>query len=445
MVLDVSKWHLSPAQILVAGFLGVILVGTFLLMLPAASTSGQGLGFVDALFTATSAVCVTGLVVVDTGTHFTLFGQLVIIALIQVGGLGFMTMATLIYVIIGRRIGLRERLVMQEALNQLTVAGVVRLTLYVIKTTMVVEFIGGTILAIRWYFDYGLKGIYFGYWHAVSAFCNAGFDLFGGFRSLTAYVNDWLVNLVIASLIITGGIGFTVLADIHQNRQFARLSLHSKLVLATTAFLLVCGTAVILLLEYDNPATMGILPWSSKLLASFFQSVTPRTAGYNTIDIGSLRPATLFFLTILMFIGASPGSTGGGIKTTTAGVLFVAARSILRGREETEVFTRRLDQRIVYKAFAVTFFAAVLVVIVTMVLSITEPQPFLNILFEVTSAFGTVGLSTGITPTLTVYGRLWLILTMFAGRVGPITLAVALVKVQSKSMMRYPEGKVLIG
>lgn len=419
--------------------------GAMLLMLPAASVEGRGLNFVDALFTATSAVCVTGLVVVDTGRHFTLFGQLVIIALIQIGGLGFMTMATLIYVIMGKRIRLRERLVIQEAFNQLTVAGVVRLTIYVVKTTMLLEFIGGTILAAHWYIDYGPKGIYFGYWHAVSAFCNAGFDLFGGFRSLTAYVDDWLVNLVIGGLIIAGGIGFTVLADIHQNRRFKSLSLHSKVVLAATAVLLGCGTAVILLLEYDNPATMGLLPWPAKVLASIFQSITPRTAGYNTVDIGCLRPATLFFIAILMFIGASPGSTGGGIKTTTAGVLFAAARSMLRGREETEVFARRLDQRIVYKAFALTLFAAVLVVGVTMVLSVSESQPFLNLLFEVTSAFGTVGLSTGITPTLTVYGRLWLILTMFAGRVGPITLAVALVKVQNKSLTRYPEGKVLIG
>lgn len=436
---------MSPAQILVLGFAAVIFAGALLLMLPMASAAGHGLNFVDALFTATSAVCVTGLVVVDTGTHFTLFGQLVIIALIQIGGLGFMTMATLIYVIMGKHIRLRERLVIQEAFNQLTVAGVVRLTIYVVKTTMLLEFIGGSLLAARWYVDYGTRGIYFGYWHAVSAFCNAGFDLFGGFRSLTGYVDDWLVNLVIGGLIICGGIGFTVLADIHQNRRFSCLSVHSKLVLTTTAVLLSCGAAVILLLEYDNPASMGWLPWPTKVLASIFQAITPRTAGYNTVDIGCLRPATLFFITILMFIGASPGSTGGGIKTTTVGVLFAAARSMLRGREETEVFARRLNQRIVYKAFAVTFFAAVLVVVVTMILSISESQPFLNILFEVTSAFGTVGLSTGITPSLTLHGRLWLILTMFAGRVGPITLAVALVKAQGKSLTRYPEDKVLIG
>lgn len=445
-LLDISQWRLTPYQILVSGFAGLILLGALILCLPQASASGEPLGFVDALFTATSAVCVTGLVVVDTGTRFSLFGQLVIIFLIQAGGLGFMTMATLMAILIGKRINLRERLIMQEAMNQLSVAGVVRLTKYIVKTTLVIEFIGGTILAVRWYLDYGPKGIYYGYWHAVSSFCNAGFDLFGEYRSLTGYVDDLTVNLVISGLIILGGIGFTVMADVWENRRFSRFSLHTRLVLAVTAFLIVFGTLVILALEWNNPKTLEPLSWHGKLLSSYFQSVTPRTAGYNTLNIGDLGNATIFFIIILMFIGASPGSTGGGIKTTTAGVLMAAIWTMFRGREDVEFFNRRIEKAIVYKSFVLTAVAAILVVFITMMLCVHEWDiPFLNLLFDVVSAFGTVGLTTGITPQLTVPSKLWLILTMFAGRVGPVTLALALAMRQRRAMVQYPAGKVIIG
>lgn len=445
-LLDISQWRLTPYQILVSGFAGLILLGALILCLPQASATGEPLGFVDALFTATSAVCVTGLVVVDTGTRFSLFGQLVIIFLIQAGGLGFMTMATLMAILIGKRINLRERLIMQEAMNQLSVAGVVRLTKYIVKTTLVIEFIGGTILAVRWYFDYGPKGIYYGYWHAVSSFCNAGFDLFGEYRSLTGYVDDLTVNLVISGLIILGGIGFTVMADVWENRRFSRFSLHTRLVLVVTAFLIVFGTLVILALEWNNPKTLEPLSWNGKLLSSYFQSVTPRTAGYNTLNIGDLGNATIFFIIILMFIGASPGSTGGGIKTTTAGVLMAAIWTMFRGREDVEFFNRRIEKAIVYKSFVLTAVAAVLVVFITMMLCVHEWDiPFLNLLFDVVSAFGTVGLTTGITPQLTVPSKLWLILTMFAGRVGPVTLALALAMRQRRAMVQYPAGKVIIG
>lgn len=445
-LLDISQWRLTPYQILVSGFAGLILLGALILCLPQASATGEPLGFVDALFTATSAVCVTGLVVVDTGTRFSLFGQLVIIFLIQAGGLGFMTMATLMAILIGKRINLRERLIMQEAMNQLSVAGVVRLTKYIVKTTLIIEFIGGTILAVRWYFDYGPKGIYYGYWHAVSSFCNAGFDLFGGYRSLTGYVDDLTVNLVISGLIILGGIGFTVMADVWENRRFSRFSLHTRLVLVVTAFLIIFGTLVILALEWNNPKTLEPLSWNGKLLSSYFQSVTPRTAGYNTLNIGDLGNATIFFIIILMFIGASPGSTGGGIKTTTAGVLMAAIWTMFRGREDVEFFNRRIEKAIVYKSFVLTAVAAVLVVFITMMLCVHEWDiPFLNLLFDVVSAFGTVGLTTGITPQLTVPSKLWLILTMFAGRVGPVTLALALAMRQRRAMVQYPAGKVIIG
>ena len=442
---DMSEWDLTPYQILVLGFAGLIVVGALLLMMPQASVTGQSLSFVDALFTSTSAVCVTGLIVVDTGTYFSVYGQLVLIFLIQAGGLGIMTMATLMALLMRRKIQLRERLIMQEALNQMTVSGVVRLTQYIIVITLLIEFIGGTILAARWYSDFGTQGIYFGYWHAVSSFCNAGFDLFGEFRSLTNYVDDITVNLTISSLIILGGIGFTVMFDMWNHRQWNKLALHTKLVLVTTTVLLASGTVIIFLLEMNNPDTIGQLSWQGKILSSYFQSVSPRTAGYNTVDIGKLQDATIFFMVVLMFIGASPTSTGGGIKTSTLGVLFAAIWALIRGKEDAELFERRIPQQLIYKAFTIFFIAATLVIFVTMMMSITESAPFLRILFEVVSAFGTVGLTTGITTGLTDYGKVWIIITMFAGRVGPVTLALALALRTRKGMVHYPEGKIIIG
>lgn len=444
-LLDISEWKLTPYQILVLGFAGLILCGALLLMMPQASVSGQSLSFIDALFTATSAVCVTGLVVVDTGTYFSVFGQMVIIFLIQAGGLGIMTMATLMALVMRRKIQLRERLIMQEALNQMTVSGVVRLTQYIILVTLFIEFIGGSILAIHWYADLGSQAIYFGYWHAVSSFCNAGFDLFGNFSSLTNYVDDITVNLTVSTLIILGGIGYTVMFDVWGNRRWFKFALHTKLVLLTTAVLLVFGTIVIFLLEMGNPDTLGPLTWQGKILASYFQSVSPRTAGYNTVDIGKLQDATVFFMVILMFIGASPTSTGGGIKTSTIGVLIAAVWALITGKQDAEIFKRRIPQQLIYKAFSIIFIAATLIIFVTMMMSITENASFLKILFEVVSAFGTVGLTTGITTTLTDYGKSWIILMMFAGRVGPVTLALALALRTRKGMVHYPEGKIIIG
>jgi trk system potassium uptake protein TrkH len=442
---DISQWKLTPYQILALGFAGLIVAGALLLMTPMASATGQSLSFIDALFTATSAVCVTGLVVVDTGTYFSIFGQMVIIVLIQAGALGIMTMATLMALIMRRKIQLRERLIMQEALNHMTVSGVVRLTQYIIFATFLLEFIGGTILAIHWYSDLGSTGIYYGYWHAISSFCNAGFDLFGNFSSLTRYVDDITVNLTVTSLIILGGLGFTVIFDVYNNRRWNKLSLHTKLVLSTTLVLLVFGTVVIFLLEMNNPNTLGELSWKGKILASYFQSVSPRTAGYNTVDIGKMQDATLFFTIILMFIGASPASTGGGVKTTTVGVMIAAIWTLIAGKYDVEIFRRRINQNIIYKAFTIFFIAATLVIVVTMMISVSERFSFLRILFEVVSAFGTVGLSTGITSSLTVHGKLWLIFTMFAGRVGPVTFVLALALRSRKGVVHYPEGKINIG
>ncbi len=443
--MDLSEWKLTPYQILVLGFAGLILMGALLLMTPQASATGQSLGFVNALFTATSAVCVTGLVVVDTGTYFSLFGQMVIICLIQAGGLGIMTMATLMALVMRRKIQLRERLIMQEALNQMTVSGVVRLTQYIILLTFFIEFIGGSILALHWYPEFGAEGIYFGYWHAISSFCNAGFDLFGNYIGLTNYVDDITVNLTVTTLIILGGIGFTVMFDLWHNRRWSKFSMHTKLVITTTTVLLVFGTVVIFLLEVNNPNTLGPLSWSGKVLGSYFHSVAARTAGYNTLGIGNLQDATIFFMIILMFIGASPSSTGGGVKTTTIGVLIAAVWALIRGKHDVEMFKRRIPQQVVYKAFSIFFIAATVVIFVTMMMSITENASFLRIMFEVVSAFGTVGLSTGITTSLTDYGKVWLIATMFAGRVGPVTLALALALRTRKGVVQYPEGKIIIG
>lgn len=444
-ILNPYRWKLSTYQILVLGFAGIILGGALLLMTPLASRDGSNLGFIDALFTATSAVCVTGLVVVDTGTYFSVFGQMVVLALIQVGGLGVMTVATLVAVLSGKKINLKERLLIQEATNQLDLAGVVRLTLYIIRATLFIELLGGTILAVRWFQDFGTQGIYFGYWHAVSAFCNAGFDLFGEFRSITGYVNDFTVNSAIAALIVVGGIGFPVVADLWNCRQSHRFSLHTKIVLMTTLVLIILGACLIFVAEYSNDKTLGALPLEGKVLASGFQSITTRTAGYNTLDIGALREGTLFAMVFLMFIGASPSSMGGGVKTTTAAILFISLVGSITGKKDPQAFERQIPQQTVYKAFTIVTISVMLISLVTLAMSFTEQVPLFSLLFEVTSAFGTVGLSTGITPKLSDCGKVLITLTMFAGRVGTLTLLMALALRPRKERLKYPEGKIIIG
>ncbi|MFP4979020.1 TrkH family potassium uptake protein [Paenibacillus sp. CN-4] len=441
------RWlKLSPPQILVLGFAAIILAGSLLLMLPVSSTSGESLSFVNALFTATSATCVTGLVVVDTGTFFSPFGQTVILLLIQVGGLGFMSMATLFALVFRRRISLKDRLLLQEAMNQSSIEGIVRLLRKVLLYSLVIEGTAALLLSIRWAFDMPVgRAVYFGIFHAVSMFNNAGFDLFGEYRSLTGYVYDPLVNFVVMALIVLGGLGFIVLSDVMDYRKNKKLVLHSKVVLSMTAALIVIGTVVIFIFEYTNPKTLGSLNWGGKLLGSLFQSVTPRTAGANTLDIAGLRQASQFFMIILMFIGASPGSTGGGIKTTTFTIMIGAVIAMLRGRDDIVLFRYRMAQERVLKALSITLLALLLVVSVAMVLSTTEDVNFLAILFETTSAFATVGLSMGITPELSLVGKLLIAFTMFAGRLGILTLAYALGPKQGKELYRYPEGKMIIG
>ncbi|WP_336774029.1 TrkH family potassium uptake protein [Paenibacillus sp. MMO-58] len=442
--LNILKW--SPPRILVFGFAMIIVIGAVLLSMPFASSDGSRLPFIDALFTATSATCVTGLVVVDTGTYFSTFGKIIILSLIQIGGLGFMTMATLIALVLRKRISLKERLILQEAMNQTSMEGIVRLIRRVIFYSLTIELVGAILFAVRFAFDMPLgRAVWYGVFHSISFFNNAGFDIFGHFRSLTMYVGDPLVNIVSMLLIIFGGLGFIVMADLLEYRKNKRLSLHSKVVLSTTGILIAVGALVIFIFEFSNSNTMGSLNWGEKILASFFQSVTPRTAGANTLDYTQLRQATVFFTVILMFIGASPGSTGGGIKTTTFTTMVGAVIAMIRGREDIVLFHYRLGKDRIFKALTITMLSLTLVIFVTMLLSTTEDQQFLKILFETTSAFGTVGLTTGITPELTFFGKIVIALTMFAGRLGPLTLAYALGPKTEKELYRYPEGKITIG
>lgn len=443
-----KKWiKFSPPQIIVIGFALIICFGAGLLMLPISNSDGAFLPFIDAFFTAASATTVTGLVVVDTGTAFSLFGQLIILLLIQVGGLGFMTMATLIALAFKRRISLKEKLILQESMNQSSMEGIVRLIRRVLLYALTIESAAAVLYTIRFAFDMPLgRAIYFGIFHAISMFNNSGFDLFGNYQSLMTYIADPAVNLITMFLIVTGGLGFIVISDLIDYPKRRRLTLHSKVVLTMSGFLIMSGALVILIFEFTNINTLGALDWSGKLWSAFFQAVTPRTAGANTLDIGSLRQATQFFILILMFIGASPSSTGGGIKTTTFMILLGAVVSMIRGRSELVIFRYRLAQERIFKAVTVTMLALFLVIGVALVLSTTEKDAsFLSVLFEATSAFGTVGLSMGITGDLTTVGKLIICFTMFTGRLGLLTLAYALVPKKGKQLYRYPEGKMIIG
>lgn len=436
----------NPTQKIVSGFAVTIIVGTILLYLPISTT--EPISFLDALFTATSAVCVTGLVVVDTGTRFTLFGQTVILLLIQIGGLGFMTSATLIFLIMRKKINLRERLMIQEALNQFNLQGLVRLSIYVLILTFTFEGIGALLLSFQFVPQFGLwKGIFFSIFHAVSAFCNAGFDLMGNFSSMTSYKENILVNLVVSSLFVCGGLGYTVILDIYQKRCFRKLSLHSKIVVVSTLLLITTGSLSLLALEYKNPDTLGKLSLKGKLMAAYFQAVTPRTAGFNTIPIDKMTSTSLFLIISLMFIGASPCSTGGGIKTATFATIVSTIKALVTGYKDVNIFRKRIPLDIVLKSFALFFLAIVLIVSVTTILSTTEAHhaTLKEVLFEVTSAFGTVGLSMGITTDLTSIGKTLIIFTMFAGRIGPLSMAIAITTSLKSRRFRYSEEKIMVG
>lgn len=443
-----NKEILDPPKILVLGFAMLVLFGAILLTLPIATHDGEGLTFLNALFTATSATCVTGLVVVDTADTFTTFGEIVILVLIQVGGLGFMTFATFFFFLLGKRISLKERLLLQEALNNVSLAGIVKLVRRVLIFTAVIELTGAAILAVRFSFDMAIgKAIYYGLFHSISMFNNAGFDLMGGFNGFTPYVVDPVVVLTVCALITLGGIGFIVMNEVYEYRETGRLSIHTKVVLFTSLFLTVGAMIFIFIFEYANPKTLEPLSFPGKVLGALFQAVTPRTAGANTLPIGDLTQSTLLLTIILMYIGAGPGSTAGGIKVTTFAVLSCAVFSQMRGKDDVVMFRRRVVTETILKALSVAIIGFLLIMVVTMVLTVTEQQmhPFLMYLFEATSAFGTVGLSMGLTPELSAWGKLVLVFTMFAGRLGPLTMAFAIAMRRKPDAFRYPKGKIMIG
>lgn len=441
--------RLAPVQILAIGFAVVIFTGSILLMLPISSFEHIFTPFLTALFTSTSAVCVTGLVVVDTGTYWSTFGQVVIMLLIETGGLGFMSFATMIAVFLGRKITLKERMVLHEAMNSFSLQGMVRLAKYAIFATLAIEGTGALLLSIRFIPDYGiLKGLWFGLFHAISAYCNAGFDIIGNYQNLMPYQNSIIVNVTIMSLIIIGGIGFVVQSEIYQYRNFKKFSLHTKVVLLTTGLLIFGGALLFFIFEHSNPETMGPLSAKGKILTSFFASVTPRTAGFNTLDTTKMTTASKIVTIILMYIGASPGSTGGGVKTTTFAVLMMTVVSVIKGREDTEIMGKRIAKETVYRAFSIAAISMLLIIIDVLLLSLTQKgADLIEMLYEATSAFGTVGLSLNFSPRLTSIGRIIIITTMYIGRVGPLTLAFAFAQKQQRnnSSIKYPEDKVLIG
>lgn len=446
--------YLSPSTILVAGFAVTIAIGAVLLKLPGMS-AGKDLGLVDALFTATSAVCITGLVVVDTGSHFTRLGQYVILALIQVGGLGIFTFSTFFMLILRGKTTVRGRLVIQETMTHFPYRNLARLLRNIMFFTFGAEALGAFFLWLSFREKLGAgEGAYFAVFHSVSAFCNAGFSLWPD--SLERYSADLFACLTIMALIVLGGLGFAVVTEIAA-RPFAkrtgvgRLSLNSRVVLVTTATLIVVGALLFWLLERHN--TLGSAPFAERILVSVFQSVTARTAGFNTVPVAGLTSATLFVLIALMFIGASPGSVGGGVKTTTFAIYVMMIVAYVRGRENVELFGRTIPREVASKALATIGTSFAVVVVSALLIQIFEAPGgdpaghahFLDWMFEVVSAYGTVGLSTGVTPNMGTAGKLVIIGTMFAGRVGPLGMALSLFGRATARRFKYPEDNVMIG
>lgn len=442
-----KKSRLNAVQVLSIGFALVILFGGIILSLPISSIDGTYTNFLDALFTSTSAVCVTGLVTVDTGTHWSVFGKIVVMVLIETGGLGFMSISTFVAMLLGKKITLRERLLMQEAMNTFNIQGLVKMVRYVFGFTFTVQVFGALLLSIQFIPEYGLRrGIFYSIFHSVSAFCNAGFDLFGEYKSLVDYSSNSLVLLTVSSLIIIGGLGFAVSLEIFNYRKNKRISTHSKIVLSITAALIILGALFMLFAEYKNSETLANMNLRDKVLNAYFASVTPRTAGFNSISTDGMTMAGKLMTIILMFIGGASGSTAGGLKVTTFGVILFTVISALRGREETEAFGRKFSKETVYKAFVLLSICMMLVLTVTMILTITEPdKSFINLLYEATSAFGTVGLTAGVTQSITPISKVVLLLTMYFGRVGPLTVILAVIHSRKKSKIKYPEAKILIG
>ena len=453
-----KKKELSTTQIIMLGFLALILIGALLLMLPICSSDGTFTSFLTSLFTSTTCVCVTGLVVVDTYAHWSTVGHVVMLVLIQCGGLGVVTLSTYILSLLGQKIGLKQRLLLEDALNLDTMSGLIRFIKKVFKGTLLVEGIGALLYMFVFVPQMGIKGIWVSVFNAVSAFCNAGIDIIGA-TSLAAYVNNPLVNVTTILLITVGGIGFVVWWDVlkvigmyrkgevHKRHLWNRLRLHSKIVLVTSAGLTLAGFLFVLLLEWNNPLTLGPLSFPIKLQAAMFQSVTLRTAGFFTISQKGLYNSTAFLSLILMFIGGSPVGTAGGIKTTTAAVLFVAMWSTIKGRSFTAVFGRKIKAATVRKALSVVLISiSATILALIMMLTFCEGD-FMDLSYEVFSALGTVGLTRNVTSGLNVIGQMIIIVCMYLGRTGPISLVIALNNIKGKNvtLIEYPEESVTVG
>lgn len=438
-----KKHNLNSFQVIIFGFLGVILLGTFLLMLPLSGQNGTVTPFLDALFTSTSAVCVTGLVLHDTATYWSFFGQLVILLMIQIGGMGVITVAASFAMISGRKISLMQRSTMQEAIAAPNVGGIVRLTNFIVKITLWIELLGAAVMAPVFYKDFEIRGLWMALFHSVSAFCNAGFDLMGtkgAFSSLTSYASHPVINLTVMLLIVVGGIGFLTWDDIRTNRlNLHKCRMQSKVILCTTAVLLIVPAAYFFFCEFAS------FPTWQRILCSLFQAVTPRTAGFNTVDMTSFSEPGQYITIALMLIGGSPGSTAGGMKTTTVAVLFATSISTFYQKEHTHFFGRRIDDDVVKNAATILLMYLVLFFAGGLVISITEGLPMLTCLFETASAVGTVGLSLGITQSLGTLSRLILIFLMFAGRVGGLTLIFAALSGTRKKAAKLPKEKITVG
>lgn len=436
----------NPPVTLMLSFLLVILFGAILLMLPVSSKLNTVTPFMDALFTATSATCVTGLVVVDTGTHFSFFGQMVLLMLIQIGGLGIMTISTVFAIILGQRINLKLENIMYQVVGGSYAVNVFQLLKSIVLVTLVIESVGTLLLFARFAQDFQpMEALFLSLFHAVSAFCNAGFSPLG--NNLVSYVDSLAVNLVITALIIAGGLGFSVIIDLQHHAlkkdRARKLNLHTKIVLVTTAFLLVLGFTVFYLAEY-NGAMRGF-SIHRRILSSWFQSVTLRTAGFNTIDLSQIGKASVLISIVLMFIGASPGSTGGGIKTTSFAVLTLSVISLLKGKRHISVFKRRIHEYNFREATGLIMLSITIILVVLFFLMLVEPHAFDKLLFEAVSAFGTVGLTLGITPQLTVIGKLLITILMYVGRIGPLTMIYAFSTRAKQININYAEEKIPIG
>ena len=439
-----KKKHMTSFQLIIMGFAGVILLGTVLLMLPFSSAEKVITPFHEALFTATSAVCVTGLVVKDTGSYWSLAGQTIILALIQIGGLGVVTVAASVSLLSGKKISLMQRSTMQNAISAPKVGGIVRLTRFILRGTFLIEAAGTVLLLPVFMGDYGKKGIWMSVFHSISAFCNAGFDILGTdssmFPSLTRYSGNILINLVIMLLIITGGIGFLTWDDIYTNKlNFKRYRMQSKIILMTTACLILFPTVFFYICDLTK------LPMEKRLLAAAFQSVTTRTAGFNTINISEMSEASKAVMILLMLIGGSPGSTAGGMKTTTFSVLILNAIATFRSQENAGAFGRRLEYHVIKNAATIAMLYFALFFGGGIAISVYEGLPLLNCLYEAASAVGTVGLALGITPELHVFSQVVLIILMYLGRVGGLTLIYAVFSGRNKGNAKLPLEKITVG